>query len=360
MDYDKIYKALIAKRRSETLHRKDCYCECHHIIPFSISHDDDDGNKVLLTARGHYIAHLLLVKVYENEGGVNYSKMLYAVNRMMCVGDNDCVVSTERRRIRFNSRLYERFRERYREMVSEKMREIMSKRNPMKGKMWITNIYEEKQKLVEKGSELEEGWIKGRIQNIKELKRRIEEIGMTIQDFIEHIAKISITKSSRQIRYLYEIDRLYHSTNKAIKERKKNVEHKVRLLSSMYFDYLEHGFQFVANKYSYNKSRENLVMKFKRYVKEYDPTRLMKEVKHRTSKEAYEEMNALRKMPLDAKIDLYTRMYKDYKEHGFEFVKEKYDYKRTRNAMIVSFRLYAVGYVPAYSPRWREKNTSND
>lgn len=39
------------------------YFETHHIVPKSLGGTDDKNNLVNLTAREHYIAHLLLVKI---------------------------------------------------------------------------------------------------------------------------------------------------------------------------------------------------------------------------------------------------------------------------------------------------------
>ena len=40
------------------------YCEAHHIIPKCLGGSDDKTNIILLTAREHYIAHLLLRRIY--------------------------------------------------------------------------------------------------------------------------------------------------------------------------------------------------------------------------------------------------------------------------------------------------------
>lgn len=57
------------------------YQEKHHIIPKSLGGNEDATNLVALTAREHYIAHLLLVRITE---GVNKSKMINAWFRMSC------------------------------------------------------------------------------------------------------------------------------------------------------------------------------------------------------------------------------------------------------------------------------------
>lgn len=65
MDYKKIYDALIEYRKTNKLVKSNsCYCEEHHITPKCMNGSDDQSNLVNLTAREHYIAHLLLWKHY--------------------------------------------------------------------------------------------------------------------------------------------------------------------------------------------------------------------------------------------------------------------------------------------------------
>ena len=70
MNYIRVYWSIIHNR----LHNKvDGYVERHHIIPRSEGGPDNNDNIVVLTAREHYICHLLLAKIY------NDYKMLSAV-----------------------------------------------------------------------------------------------------------------------------------------------------------------------------------------------------------------------------------------------------------------------------------------
>ena len=39
----------------------------HHIVPRAEGGSDDESNLVMLTAREHYIAHLLLAKIYDDK-----------------------------------------------------------------------------------------------------------------------------------------------------------------------------------------------------------------------------------------------------------------------------------------------------
>lgn len=59
--YYNTYVRLIQKRLSEKVD-VDIYCETHHILPISLGGTNEVTNLVKLTAKEHYIAHLLLTK----------------------------------------------------------------------------------------------------------------------------------------------------------------------------------------------------------------------------------------------------------------------------------------------------------
>jgi hypothetical protein len=60
MDYLKAYSKLINNAQHEIRNKKESYYELHHIIPKCQGGQDDSSNLVLLTAREHFIAHMLL------------------------------------------------------------------------------------------------------------------------------------------------------------------------------------------------------------------------------------------------------------------------------------------------------------
>ena len=105
MNYICVYWSIIHNR----LHNKvDGYVEHHHIIPRSEGGNDDKSNIVALTAREHYICHLLLAKIY------NDYKMLSAVVFMQAAKER-----WPSRAFKFNSRLYEAIRKELAVKVSE-------------------------------------------------------------------------------------------------------------------------------------------------------------------------------------------------------------------------------------------------
>ena len=71
MDYKKHYDKLIEKARSRT--KPEGYTERHHIIPKCLGGIDDQTNIAVLTAREHFVAHLLLVKIYPENPSMGYS-----------------------------------------------------------------------------------------------------------------------------------------------------------------------------------------------------------------------------------------------------------------------------------------------
>ena len=78
MDYKKHYDLLIKQARLKLVTGDPVYLENHHIIPKCIGGTDEPENLVYLLPEEHYIAHLLLVKIYPNESGLIYAAHMMA------------------------------------------------------------------------------------------------------------------------------------------------------------------------------------------------------------------------------------------------------------------------------------------
>ncbi|QGF20538.1 putative homing endonuclease [Klebsiella phage UPM 2146] len=74
MNYNKIYNSLINKAKMRSLKG---YHEKHHVIPKCLGGSNDTSNLVKLTPEEHYVAHLLLIKIYPHE-----PKLVYAATLM--------------------------------------------------------------------------------------------------------------------------------------------------------------------------------------------------------------------------------------------------------------------------------------
>lgn len=154
MNYVKQYENLINKSRQRTL---EGYKEVHHIVPKSLGGSDKKENLVELTAREHFIAHLLLVKIHPR----SYS-MIKSVN-MMCCGSN--------RQDRSMNRMYSWLKEKHSKAQSEKMK---GDGNTQFGSMWIHNLDLKESKKIKKGESIPNGWLKGRVINFDK-KSKIKE-----------------------------------------------------------------------------------------------------------------------------------------------------------------------------------------
>lgn len=104
MDYNKHYNTLIKKAANRTI---TVAKESHHIIPKCMGGTDDPSNLVDLTLREHYIAHILLAKIYG--GG-----LWHAVNLMG-------------RKKKYTNRHYERSRLEHSKLLSEQNKKTKTK-----------------------------------------------------------------------------------------------------------------------------------------------------------------------------------------------------------------------------------------
>lgn len=66
MNYQNHYNLLTSEAKIKLRFKKDGYYEEHHIVPRSMGGSNQKKNKVLLTAKEHFVAHHLLWKIHKN------------------------------------------------------------------------------------------------------------------------------------------------------------------------------------------------------------------------------------------------------------------------------------------------------
>ena len=116
MNYRKIYDSLIfhAKRRGfKKLDKNDYkyqYLETHHITPKSWNGGNEECNLVNLTAREHFIAHRLLLKISELEYGKTSKEYCAALSSL------NLMSSENKGGIRITSRTYSAIRQKFSEL----------------------------------------------------------------------------------------------------------------------------------------------------------------------------------------------------------------------------------------------------
>lgn len=146
MNYKKIYDQIINRRK---LISYDGYTESHHIVPRSLGGNDNQDNLVKLSAREHFICHLLLVKMYPT--GQSHYKMIRAF-LMMLVSNKD--------QERFSpSKSYQKFREKYSLFLKEAYK---GQGNSQFGTKWISNPTANSSMKIGKLEKIPEGFFLGR------------------------------------------------------------------------------------------------------------------------------------------------------------------------------------------------------
>ena len=145
MNYEKNYYSYINYVKTLCRSKNDNkYYELHHILPKSIYPNlaNNKDNLILLTAREHFLAHYLLMKIYEvKQDRTNYEKMFYAFIRMC-----NCTSGDSKPKY-INSRLYEANRKMAvcgKREISEETREKMRIANKLK---WQNSDYRKQQTL---------------------------------------------------------------------------------------------------------------------------------------------------------------------------------------------------------------------
>jgi hypothetical protein len=106
--YSKYYFNIINRAKSRVI---EGYKERHHIVPKSLGGSNHVENLVDLTAREHFVCHLLLTKMVD---GKSKRSMIFAFNALSTLENNY--------QIRYKSRLYDLSRK----MFSEEQSKIMS------------------------------------------------------------------------------------------------------------------------------------------------------------------------------------------------------------------------------------------
>ena len=107
--YSKWYNSIIDKAQKRNWNKVDFYVEKHHIVPRCLGGTDDKNNLVTLTAREHFICHLLLTKI---TSGQEKYKMISAYSKMFSSGKDN-------QRYKPNSRFFEMSKKLSSEMMKE-------------------------------------------------------------------------------------------------------------------------------------------------------------------------------------------------------------------------------------------------
>lgn len=234
------YQNIISFRKQNT---PTGYTETHYILPRSLGGNDDKENLVCLTAREHYVCHLLLTKIYEDDVRA-YFKMVKACVMMMFMK------APNQQRV-YNSRMYEWVRTQFSKVQSISQ---TGKNNSQFGKVWVFNLQLQKTKKVDKNEPLEPGWCHGRVINfdsfIKKINFKPIRMKLKSQEAQKFRDEINIKKQElKQQKFLQ----------------------KQKYYTELYNIYCEYGWKKFKVLTNYGSSQVNFVTQCKKYVKEFTP-----------------------------------------------------------------------------------------
>jgi hypothetical protein len=128
MDYQKIYNQIIERAKNRKL---EGYKEKHHIIPKCLGGDNNKENLVELTAREHFLCHMLLCEIHPDENKLKHALFLMAIGKQK-VKEKTYIIG---------SRVYERLKFEYSQMLVGK---IQSKKTRDKKSESMVSVWKNK------------------------------------------------------------------------------------------------------------------------------------------------------------------------------------------------------------------------
>ena len=146
--YTSIYYSIIERSKNRNISG---YTEKHHIIPKSLGGTNNTSNIVILTAREHYICHVLLTKMTI---GINKIKMIHAATAF-----STWASKRHDRKLKINSRIFQTLKELRHRVLVEEMAKPENKKKSSDGakQLWSNNEYKKeasaKRKLLWKDPE---------------------------------------------------------------------------------------------------------------------------------------------------------------------------------------------------------------
>ena len=163
--YTSIYFSIIEHSRDRNISG---YTEKHHIIPKSLGGTNEQSNLVKLSAREHYICHVLLTRMTT---GKNKSKMVHAASAFITWAS-----SRHDRKIKINSKIFQTLKELRQQNLIEEMSKPENKKKSSDGakQLWANDEYKKeasvKRKLLWKDSAY--------LEKMKDRKRTFKQVSI--------------------------------------------------------------------------------------------------------------------------------------------------------------------------------------
>lgn len=204
MNYQQIYNKIIEKAKTRQI---EGYTEKHHVIPKCMGGSDNKNNLVELTAREHFVCHLLLCEIYPDEVKLKQALFLMSIGKQ----------KTKNKHYKISNRTYERLKSEYSLLLIGKPRDQKTKNKiskALKGKK-LSNEIKQKISLGRKGVK-SKPYKKGNEHKLfgkKKSEEHSKKIGLGHKGKKTHTvphseeAKLKISQSKRKWEYIEQIDK---------------------------------------------------------------------------------------------------------------------------------------------------------
>jgi hypothetical protein len=142
MNYQKIYNQIIKRAKTN---QQNGYKEIHHIIPKCLGGSNKKENLVELTAREHFLCHMLLCEIYPNENKLKHALFLMSIGKQKAKVNQYAI----------GSRVYERLKKEHSEFLTGKKQseETKNKKSESMKKVWLNKSQSEMSKIGKKRAE---------------------------------------------------------------------------------------------------------------------------------------------------------------------------------------------------------------
>lgn len=228
------------------------------------------------------MAHVYLWVIHHDDE--YHSQTTYALSNMIRGTLNGS--RSDLRSFILESEEYQKAKEECAILNSQTIRsKIKGEKNGMFNKRWIYNPVTKEDMIIDKNDQIPEGWKYGHIDRIdKETRQRLNKNLMDATGMVR--AYNPITKEAHYFNFETDIPNGFirgcpqfnEETKKRISEntikgmwKDRDYNAVVELHRKMYKVYLEEGFEAVCIQFNYDKSQQNLVQRFRRYLPEFKP-----------------------------------------------------------------------------------------
>lgn len=142
MNYQNIYNQIIERAKNRQLNN---YKETHHILPKCMGGNNNKDNLVDLTAREHFLCHMLLCEIYPKNNKLRHALFFMAIGKQKPKNIQYII----------GSRIYERLKIEYSQFLTGKNQSEITrnKKSESMKKVWQNKSQSEKSKIGKKRAE---------------------------------------------------------------------------------------------------------------------------------------------------------------------------------------------------------------